>query len=123
MPHLILEFSPGMEIPAVDELCKGLTSVLASFHRPDGEHEFPLRGTFVRAHRAETVTNGAGEQEAMFLHAVLKIGAGRVDAVKIATGNAVIEQMGAWREQHFPFVSLQLSLEIHDLPEELSWRI
>ena len=63
-----------------------------------------------------------GRTDAAFLHANLKIGAGRPEAVKKATGEALFalikQHFAAEFEQH----GLALSLEINEFSEAGTWK-
>lgn len=121
MPHLVIEYSPKISNSDIEDLCTRLLKTLASRRKENGEHEFPPEGTFVRAHRANIALFG-GNSDAAFVHAVLKIGPGRTDAIKRSTGDELIDAMRIWAAAGVSSVRLQLSLEIHELPGELSWR-
>jgi len=121
MPHLTIECSPEITASAIEDLCTRLLTTIASRRKKHGEHEYPPDGTFVRAYRSDFAVVG-GSSDAAFVHAVLKIGPGRTDAIKRSTGDELIDAMRIWAAAGVSSVRLQLSLEIHELPGELSWR-
>ena len=57
-----------------------------------------------------------------FMHGCLKIGAGRSQAVRKATGEALFEAMKEHFSQAFAEHGLALSLEIVEFSEEGAWK-
>lgn len=122
MPHLTLEYSANLaDAQNLGHLCNALAQCLAA--QRDGEQRvYPLGGIRVRALRCDQYCIADGSPDAAFLHANLKIGAGRSDAVKKATGDALFalikQHFAAEFEQH----GLALSLEIGEFSEAGSWK-
>ncbi|MGF6573038.1 5-carboxymethyl-2-hydroxymuconate isomerase [Paraburkholderia sp. GAS333] len=122
MPHLTLEYSANLaDEKNIGQLCNTLAQSLAA--QRDGEQRvYPLGGIRVRALRCDQYYIADGRPDAAFLHANLKIGAGRSGAVKKATGDALFalikQHFAAEFEQH----GLALSLEIGEFSEAGSWK-
>ncbi|SDR25541.1 5-carboxymethyl-2-hydroxymuconate isomerase [Paraburkholderia fungorum] len=122
MPHLTLEYSANLaDEKSIGQLCNTLAQCLAA--QRDGEQRvYPLGGIRVRALRCDQYYIADGRPDAAFLHANLKIGAGRSGAVKKATGDALFalikQHFAAEFEQH----GLALSLEIGEFSEAGSWK-
>jgi len=122
VPHLTLEYSANLAgEERIGELCNALAQCLDE-QRENGERIYPLGGIRVRALRCEQYCIADGRVDAAFLHANLKIGAGRSDAAKKATGEALFalikQHFAAEFEQH----GLALSLEINEFSEAGTWK-
>jgi 5-carboxymethyl-2-hydroxymuconate isomerase len=122
VPHLTLEYSANLaDEQNMGQLCNALAQCLAA--QRDGEQRvYPLGGIRVRALRCDQYCIADARPDAAFLHANLKIGAGRSEAVKKATGDALFalikQHFAAEFEQH----GLALSLEIGEFSEAGSWK-
>ncbi|HEY2020969.1 5-carboxymethyl-2-hydroxymuconate Delta-isomerase [Paraburkholderia sp.] len=122
MPHLTLEYSANLADPQrVGELCNALAQCLDA-QRENGERIYPLGGIRVRALRCEQYCIADGRPDAAFLHANLKIGAGRSDAVKQATGDALFALIKQRFAPEFERHGLALSLEINEFSEAGTWK-
>lgn len=119
MPHLIFEYTDNLaaegDIPA---LLKKANQVLI-----DQGGVFPIGGIRSRGVRLTEycVADGAQPSDA-FVHATLKIGAGRSDEAKKKAGDELFELM----KQHFAALyarqGLALSLEIQEFSEAGTWK-
>lgn len=122
MPHLTLEYSANLaDESSIGKLCEQLARSLDA--QREGELRiYPLGGIRVRALRCEQYCIADGRPDAAFLHANLKIGAGRSAAAKQATGDALF----AIIKQHFATAferqGLALSLEINEFSEAGTWK-
>ena len=122
MPHLTLEYSANLADPQrMGELCKDLAQCLDA-QRDNGERVYPLGGIRVRALRCEQYWIADGRPDAAFLHANLKIGAGRSEAVKKATGDALFTLIKERFAAEFERQGLALSLEISEFSEAGTWK-
>jgi 5-carboxymethyl-2-hydroxymuconate isomerase len=122
VPHLTLEYSANLaDAHSIGELCNTLAQCLDA-QRDGDKRVYPLGGIRVRALRCEQYCIADARPDAAFLHASLKIGAGRSDAVKQATGDALFaaikQHFAAEFEQH----GLALSLEIGEFSEAGTWK-
>lgn len=122
MPHLTLEYSANLR----DEggfklLCDKLARCLVGW-RTEGKAVYPIGGIRVRALCAQDYCIGDGSLEAAFVHATLKMGAGRSEQTKAATGDALFAIM----KEHFAPIyersGLALSLEITEFSEAGTWK-
>ncbi|MBB2931681.1 5-carboxymethyl-2-hydroxymuconate Delta-isomerase [Paraburkholderia silvatlantica] len=123
MPHLTLEYSANLaDASSVDRLCETLAHVLDAQRDEHGARVYPRGGIRTRALRCEHYFVADGDPANAFLHGCLKIGAGRSQAVRRATGDALFDAI----KQHFApaFAShgLALSLEIVEFGEEGAWK-
>ncbi|CAB3786173.1 5-carboxymethyl-2-hydroxymuconate Delta-isomerase [Paraburkholderia caffeinilytica] len=122
MPHLTLEYSANLADEAnIGQLCTSLAACLDA-QRENGQRVFPLGGIRVRALRCEQYCVADGRPGAAFLHANLKIAAGRSDAAKKATGDALFEAIKQHFAAEFEQHGLALSLEINEFSEAGTWK-
>ena len=122
MPHLTLEYSANLaDDRSIGELCAKLAGSLDA-QRNGNERVYPTGGIRVRALRCEQFCVADGRPDAAFLHANLKIGAGRSDEVKKATGEALFGIVKQHFEHEFEQQGLALSLEINEFSEAGTWK-
>lgn len=122
MPHLTLEYSANLQDNGdFGTLCQQLAQTLIA-QQADGKAVYPIGGVRVRALAAHDYCIADGRPDAAFVHATLKIGAGRSDDTKKRTGDALFEVM----KNHFAAIyqqtGLALSLEINEFSESGSWK-
>ncbi|MCP3728009.1 5-carboxymethyl-2-hydroxymuconate Delta-isomerase [Paraburkholderia sp. CNPSo 3272] len=123
MPHLTLEYSANLaDASSMAQLCETLAQVLDAQRDENGARVFPRGGIRTRALRCEQYFIADGDPGNAFLHGCLKIGAGRSQAVRRATGDALFDAI----KQHFALAfasqGLALSLEIVEFSEEGAWK-
>ncbi|MEN8500276.1 MULTISPECIES: 5-carboxymethyl-2-hydroxymuconate Delta-isomerase [Paraburkholderia] len=122
MPHLTLEYSANLAgEESIGELCKTLAHCLGP-QRENEQHVYPLGGIRVRALRCEQYCIADGRPDAAFLHANLKIAAGRSQAVKKATGDALFALIKQHFAADFEQRGLALSLELNEFSEAGTWK-
>jgi 5-carboxymethyl-2-hydroxymuconate isomerase len=123
MPHLTLEYSANLaDDTSIAPLCKKLAHCL--HEQKDGDRVvYPAGGIRVRALRCAAYCIADDRiADAAFLHATLKIGAGRSPQVKRATGDDLFEIIKEHFAQAFEANGLALSLEIAEFSEEGTWK-
>ncbi|MDR6470534.1 5-carboxymethyl-2-hydroxymuconate isomerase [Paraburkholderia graminis] len=122
MPHLTLEYSANLaDGESISRLCNTLAECLAK-QRDQEKSVYPIGGIRVRALRCEHYCIADGRADAAFLHANLKIAAGRSDAIKKATGDALFETIKQHFANEFETSGLALSLEINEFSEAGTWK-
>ena len=123
MPHLTIEYSANLRnFGGFSKLCSELATVLVD-QQAEGKPVYPIGGIRVRAIVAEHWCIGDGSLgDAAFVHARLQIGAGRSDAVKKATGDALFEALKAHFHREYGSQGLALSLEIAEFSESGTWK-
>jgi 5-carboxymethyl-2-hydroxymuconate isomerase len=118
MSHMTLEYSSNLRAAgAFPELCRKLAQFMTGLE-VDGKPIFPPGGVRVRAIPCEDYCIADGSiADAGFVHAILKIGAGRSEAAKRATTSGLFDIM----KQHFAGLyekqGLALSLEFVEFSE------
>jgi len=115
---MTLEYSANLRAAGrFGELCQELAHYMTAL-RVDGTAVFPPGGVRVRAIACEDYCIADGSvSDAGFVHAILKIGAGRSDAAKQAACNGLFDIMKAHFAQQFSQAGLALSLELNEFSE------
>jgi len=113
MPHFILEYTDNIKGEAdIPGLLRKVNETLIRF-----SHIFPIGGIRSRAIELHDYVVADGSQDDAFVHATLKIGAGRSEADKKAVGDALFGVI----KEHFASLyerrGLALSMEIYEFSE------
>ena len=118
MSHLTLEYSANLRAEGrFGELCRKLATFMSTL-RVDGAAVFPPGGVRVRAIACDDYAIADGTvSDAGFVHAILKIGAGRSDNAKQATCSGLFDFMKAHFAELFARRGLALSLELNEFSE------
>jgi 5-carboxymethyl-2-hydroxymuconate isomerase len=118
MSHMTLEYSANLrDAGRFSELCRKLAQFMSQL-RVNGAAVFPPGGVRVRAIACEDYCIADGTAaDAGFVHAILKIGAGRSDAAKQATCGGLFDIMKAHFSEVFATRGLALSLELNEFSE------
>jgi len=118
MSHMTLEYSANLRAAGrIGELCRKLALYMTAL-RAEGAVVFPPGGVRVRAIACEDYWIADGTvTDAGFMHAILKIGAGRSDAVKQAACAGLFDIMKAHFAEQFSSQGLALSLELSEFSE------
>jgi 5-carboxymethyl-2-hydroxymuconate isomerase len=118
MPHFIVEYTANLEqegdIPSL--LKKANDTLIAQ------NGVFPTGGIRSRAVRLEHYCMADGQADYAFVHAQLKIGAGRDEATKQRVGDALFDMMKAHFAALYEQRYLALSLEIAEFSEAGTWK-
>ncbi len=126
MPHCLLEYSANLETRGdFSALTKKIAAtMLAQRHDINGDSVpvFPIGGVRVRAYRTDSYCIGDGSIEAGFVHAEMKIGAGRSAQTIKQSGDAVFATIKEHFAEEFARTGLALSMEINEFSEEGSWK-
>jgi 5-carboxymethyl-2-hydroxymuconate isomerase len=118
MSHMTLEYSANLRAEGrFGDLCRKLAQFMVAL-RVEGHAVFPPGGVRVRAIACEDFCIADGTAgDAGFVHAVLKIGAGRGDAAKRATCTGLFEIIKTHFSEQFARQGLALSLELNEFSE------
>jgi 5-carboxymethyl-2-hydroxymuconate isomerase len=120
--HLTLEYSAnlraGGDFPG---LCRKLAATMVA-QRDGGQAVFPIGGIRVRAIPCDDYCIADGAADAGFVHAILKMGAGRSAAVRDAAGSALFEVIKQHFASQFAAQGLALSLEMSEFSEAGTWK-
>ena len=122
MPHLTLDYSPNLSSTGdIRGLCGKLAACLIA-QRDGGKQVYPTGGVRVRGFAADAWCIADGTADAAYLHAALKIGAGRSEATMRATGDALFEVIKTHFAELYERTGLALSLEIGEFSEAGTWK-
>jgi 5-carboxymethyl-2-hydroxymuconate isomerase len=114
---MTLEYSGNLRDSHFDQLCRKLAQFMTTL-RVDALPVFPPGGIRVRAVPCDDYCIADGSlPDAGFVHAILKIGAGRSDAAKQATVNGLFEIMKTHFADAYARRGLALSLELNEFSE------
>ena len=118
MSHMTLEYSQNLRSAGrFGELCRKLAQFMVGLS-VEGTQVFPPGGVRVRAVACEDYCIADGSaSDAGFVHANLKIGAGRSAAAKQATCTGLFEIMKTHFSGQFAQQGLALSLELNEFSE------
>jgi 5-carboxymethyl-2-hydroxymuconate isomerase len=118
MSHMTLEYSGNLrDSGGFTDLCRKLAQFMATL-KVDELPVFPPGGVRVRAIPCDEYCIADGSlTDAAFVHAVLKIGAGRSEAAKQATTAGLFDIMKAHFAQAYAKRGLALSLELNEFSE------
>ena len=113
MPHFIVEYTDNIKNEA------NIAKLLEEIHKVLIAHDtiFPIGGLRTRAIELNEYRVADGMEDDAFVHATLKIGAGRPEAIKKEVCDALFEVM---KEHFFHIMSkryLALSMELHEFSE------
>src|SRR3979490_2569664 len=118
MSHMTLEYSANLrDAGRFGELCRKLARFMTAL-RVEGAAAVPPGGVRVRGIACEEYCIADGTaSDAGFVHAILKIGAGRGDAAKQAVCTGLFDIMKAHFAEQFATQGLALSLELDEFSE------
>jgi 5-carboxymethyl-2-hydroxymuconate isomerase len=118
MSHMTLEYSGNLRATGqFPDLCRKLAQFMSAL-QIDGRPVFPPGGVRVRAIPCDEFCIADGTlHDAGFVHAILKIGAGRSDAAKQATVNGLFDIMKSHFADAYAQRGLALSLELNEFSE------
>jgi 5-carboxymethyl-2-hydroxymuconate isomerase len=118
MSHMTLEYSGNLrESGAFAALCRKLAQFMTTL-KVDDLPVFPPGGVRVRAIPCDEYCIADDSlADAAFVHAVLKIGAGRSEATKQATTAGLFDIMKAHFAKDYATRGLALSLELNEFSE------
>lgn len=119
MPHLIYEYTDNLDSTQAD--IKGLLLKSNQILIAQGG-VFPVGGIRSRAIRLSEYCVADGRVDDAFVHAVLKIGAGRSDEVKKKIGDDLFKVISEHFAALYPQRTLALSLEIVEFSETGTWK-
>ena len=117
MSHMTLEYSGNLRDAGFNELCRKLANFMTLL-RVEASPVFPPGGVRVRAIACPEFCIADGTlQDAGFVHANLKIGAGRSSEVKEAIRHGLFEIMKTHFAVLYAKQGLALSLELNEFSE------
>ena len=118
MPHFIVEYTANLE--AEGDLPGLLSKINEAMIGQGGV--FPIGGIRSRAIRLDCYRMADGAADYAFVHATLKIGAGRDEATRQRAGDALFAVMQAHFAALYERRYLALSLELVEFSEAGTWK-
>jgi 5-carboxymethyl-2-hydroxymuconate isomerase len=118
MPHFIVEYTANLE--AEGDLPGLLQKINATMIAQGGV--FPIGGIRSRAIRLDCYRMADGEADYAFVHATLKIGAGRDEVTRKRAGDVLFEVMKSHFAALYDKRYLALSMEIAEFSEAGTWK-
>lgn len=117
MPHLSIEYSPGLAKRAdIDAVCR------AAYTAMKESSIFPLAGIRVRAYAADHCIVADELAENGFAALTLSVGAGREKQALRAAGDSIFNAVQAALAEPLSTPHFALSLEIRIIDPDLSWK-
>jgi 5-carboxymethyl-2-hydroxymuconate isomerase len=116
MPHLVIQHSCNLEILRMQQLCDLLHGVLVSTAL------FPLGGIRVRAVACHAATIADRHSDNAFVDMIYRIGSGRSEADRIATGQQLMATAERFFAEELRRMHFALSLEIVEIDPVMSWK-
>ena len=118
MPHIVIEYTANLaSVARLPILLKTVNEVLIA-----QGGVFPTGGIRSRAIRLDDYRMADGEADDAFVHVTLKIGAGRSEAVKKQTCDALFEAIKAHFAELYATRYLALSMELSEFSESGSYK-
>jgi 5-carboxymethyl-2-hydroxymuconate isomerase len=122
MPHLTLEYSANLRADGdFAGLCRKLAACLVA-QRAGDVAVYPIGGVRVRAIAADDWCIADGAADAGFVHATFKVGAGRSEALRRTTADALFAIIKDHFATHYERMGLALSLEMAEFSEAGTWK-
>lgn len=117
MPHLCLEYSPGLERRVdMNQVCSALHNAMMA------AGIFPIAGIRIRAFRADHAITADGLLENDFLAMTLSVGQGRSKAALAQAGAQIMATAETALAHPLSTPHFALSLEIREIDPDLSWK-
>lgn len=117
MPHLVFEYTANLrqegDIPG---LLRKANAVMIA------QGAYPIGGIRSRAVELADYCVADGSHDDAFVHAAVKIGAGRSEEVRQKTGDDLFEMMKAHFAEIYARRGLALSLELEEFSEAGTWK-
>ena len=118
MPHIIVEYTGNLGAEArIPELLARINQVMIAQRDEAGKAVYPTGGIRSRALALDEYCIADGADDYAFVHATVKIGAGRGDAVEKRTTDALFAAMQEHFAELFARRYLALSLELFRFSE------
>ena len=120
MPHVVIQYTPNLE-PAVDvpALCSEIAAALIAQRDEAGKQAYPTGGTRVLAYPATHFAVADGLADCGFCYINVRIAPGRSDAVKKATGDALLVVAQARFAQAFEEDYVGVTIQIDEPPGQV----
>ena len=120
MPHLVILYTPNVDAQTdMTALCRTLADGMLQVRDEAGQQVFPTGGTRVLAYPAAHYAVADGQGDYAFLYMNLRMGAGRSDAVKKRSGDAILERARAHLAPLFERGLVGLTVQVDESPGQV----
>src|SRR4051812_26605379 len=120
MPHCVILYTPNIERKTdVSALCRKLADQMLTVLDEQGKQVFPTGGTRVLAYPAAHYAVADGQGDYAFIYMNLRMAAGRSDAVKKRSGDAVLERAKAHLAPLFERGLVGLTVQVDESPGQV----
>ena len=120
MPHLVILYTPNLEAETeMSALCRTLADTMLGQRDEAGKPVFPTGGTRVLAYPAAHYAVADGKADYAFVYLNLRMAAGRSDAIKKRTGDALLADVAAHFDPIFGKRHLGITLQIDESPGQV----
>lgn len=120
MPHVVVQYTANLE-PEVDipALCREIAAVLLEQKDEAGAPLFPVGGTRVLAYPARVYSVADGKADYAFCYVNIRIAAGRSDAAKKRSGDAVLAKVQSRFAAAFERNHVGVTIQIDENPGQV----
>ena len=118
MPHIVIQYTPNVEAD-MDALCRDLAELILNQKDENGTLLYPTGGTRVMAYPAAHFAVADGQRDYAFVYINVRIAAGRSDAAKQATGDALMAKVKARFAALFDKQLMGITLQIDESPGQV----
>jgi 5-carboxymethyl-2-hydroxymuconate isomerase len=120
MPHVVVQYTANLEAEVdMTALCREIADTLIAQKDEAGGPLFPVGGTRVLAYPAQTFAVADGKGDYGFCYINIRIAAGRSDAKKKATGEAVLQKVQARFATAFGRRHVGVTIQIDESPGQV----
>jgi 5-carboxymethyl-2-hydroxymuconate isomerase len=114
MPHMVIQYTGNIEAQAdMPALCKKVAATILEL-KEDGKQVYPPGGTRVLAYPAAHFAVADSKLDYAFVYLNLRIAKGRSDAMKKATGDALLATVQAHFAQLFASRPIGITLQVDE---------
>jgi 5-carboxymethyl-2-hydroxymuconate isomerase len=120
MPHVVVQYTANLE-PEVDmpALCREIAAVLLEQKDEAGGPLYPIGGTRVLAYPARVYSVADGKADYAFCYINIRIAAGRSEAAKKRSGDAVLAKVQARFAAAFEKNHVGVTIQIDESPGQV----
>src|SRR4051794_17720525 len=120
MPHVVIQYTANLEAQVdMPALCREIADTLIEQRDEEGRPLYPIGGTRVLAYAAESFAVGDSKGDYGFCYINIRIAAGRSDAKKKESGDAVLAKVQARFASAFEKKHVGVTLQIDESPGQV----
>ena len=120
MPHVVVQYTSNLESKVdMPQLCREIAATLIEQKNEAGGPLFPIGGTRVLAYPAQAYAVGDAKGDYGFCYINIRIAAGRSDAKKKATGDAVLATVRGLFAAAFESSHIGVTIQIDESPGQV----